>query len=65
MSNSPSFAQFDPYQEGTHSEYIEGLYTFSNISLDNDGETIQFLALGKLGGTPTYSVIATLNVQGK
>ena len=45
--------------------YMEGLYTFSNISLNNDGETIQFLAYGTKGGTPDYSVIATLNVQGK
>ena len=65
ISNSPSFTQFDPDQEGTLSEYMEGLYTLSNISLDNDGETIQFLAYGTDGGTPDYSVIATLNVQGK
>ena len=44
---------------------MEGLYTLSNISLDNDGETIQFLAYGTDGGIPDYSVIATLNVQGK
>lgn len=62
ISNSPSFTQFYPDQEGTHLEYMEGLYTFSNIS---HGETIQFLAYGTEGGTPVYSVIATLNVQGK
>ena len=49
----------------THSEYIEASYTISSISLDKDGETFQFLAYRGKGGTPDYSVIATLNVQGK
>ena len=57
---SSSFRQFDLPGD----IYMEGLYTMSNITLQNDGDTIQFSANDLNGGDFAHSTVAILRVQG-